>query len=310
MSTEALDLFANNVFPPVVFIFGLTGDIMGLIVLTRENLSKMSMINAYRLLLASDLFYFLTQTVIINIMFSYPSIDPTARSAWFCKVFNYSNYALFAPSPAIIIYFSVERLVASKFPAKRFLLKKDKVFFIYVGIVSLISLIYFSPILFYYDLIETETIVDNATNATEISVICNNASTFGTDLVFWLFLIAGTVIPYSLLILCTILLILTIFQSRMRMKTDASKSKFKKDLKFAITLITLNLIFIILTLPVSLTAQGSVTTTFAIDMYLMDFTLFAASYGVNFYLLIATNSKIRDEFFIFIRIKKEGNQSK
>ena len=85
------------------------------------------------------------------------------------------------------------------------------------------------------------------------------------------------------------------------MRTDAYKSKFKKDLKFAFTRITLNMIFIILTLPVSLTAQGSLTTPFAVDMYLFEFTIFAASYGVNFYLLVATNSKIREEFLIFIK---------
>ena len=293
-SDELRYLFANNICSVVVFAIGLFGDILGLIVLSRKNLSKMNMINAYRCLLASDLLYFFTQVPIFNIMFSYPNIDPTAKSSWFCKLFNFSDYALFAPSPAIIIYFSVERLIATKFPAKRFLLKKDKVFFIYVGIVSLISLIYFSPILFYYDLIETETIVDNATNATEISVICNNASKVGTDVVYWLYLVASAIVPYPLMVICTVLLMTTIYQSRLRTRTESNISKIKRDLKLAITLIGFNLIYIICTLPVSLTAEGSVIDQFEIDVYLLESWLFYASYGVNFYLLVATNANIRN----------------
>jgi len=304
---NAMDIFANNIFPAIVFAIGMIGDTLGIIVLSRKGLSNMKLINAYRFLLISDLIYFFTQTPITNIMYSYPRIDLTSKFSWFCKLFVFSNCALYAPSPFTIIYFSVERLVAARFPSKRFFLKKDKIFFTYITIILLLSFVYFSPILYYYDLIENPAIIDNTTNETIVTYSCNDANTVGIEVVYWLYLILSS-IPYPLLAICTILLVVTIFQSRIKNKLNSKK--LKKDLKVAINLISLNLIFIILTLPIGLSNSANMTTAYEIDIYLIEYMLYSISYGINFYLLVATNSIIRNEFFLFMGLKKSHGESK
>ncbi len=106
------------------------------------------------------------------------------------------------------------------------------------------------------------------------------------------------------------LLVATIFRSRRRVANAVSSTnnndmkRLKRDIKFAISSFSMNLLFIILNLPLSLMnlSIGQSLT----DVYLTVY-LFYFSYGCNFYCMLATNSIFRNEFTsLFIRRKKQN----
>ena len=143
MSIEFED-FTNYYFPPAVFITGFIGNLFGMIVLSRKNLkSKLYMSHVYMYLLSSDMFYLITQLPITNLQQSYPSINPLTEAEWFCKLWMFSDWSLANISPMILLYISVERLVAVKFPAKRFLLRKTKNILLFTIVVTIINLIFY-----------------------------------------------------------------------------------------------------------------------------------------------------------------------
>jgi hypothetical protein len=75
--------------------------------------------------------------------------------------------------------------------------------------------------------------------------------------------------------------------------------KFQKDIKFSITSIGLNLIFILFNLPVSIAILfGQSDIIFALCYF-----IFYLSYGINFFILIFFNSIFHDVFFSMICIK-------
>ena len=72
-----------------------------------------------------------------------------------------------------------------------------------------------------------------------------------------------------------------------------------KEIRLAVTSITLNIIYITLTLPlpVALLFGNSISDIFLV----LNFYLFCFSYSINFYILLAMNSLFRSEFFLIFR---------
>ncbi len=121
-----------------------------------------------------------------------------------------------------------------------------------------------------------------------------------------MYLIFNGIIPYFLMIFFTLWLCFTIFQSRRR--TEANRN-IRKDVKFTITSISLNLAFVLLTLPVSIADFYS--EIFVDNGYMFCNLLFHSSYAINFYFLFAFNSVIRAEVFLIFRVnnKKISNDA-
>ena len=117
-----------------------------------------------------------------------------------------------------------------------------------------------------------------------------------------MYMVESTLVPYVLMVICTSIMCYIIFMSRIILNTAKN---IGRDLKYTVTSISLNLVFILLTLPISL-ANFSVTASNFMSNMVFIFTdyLFFASYGVNFYLFLAFNSKVRREFVSMFRRKR------
>ena len=293
-----MDYFVNKIFPVVVFILGSIGNLTGIGVLSRKSMRKMSMVSEYQYLLASDTFYFI-HLPIVNLIFSYPHLDPVAHSVWFCKLFIYADFAFANLSPMLLIYISLERLVAIKYPTKRFILKKKKNILIFCFLVTVFNMFFYVEAMFYFN-IETKnaTSLSNETYSFETCII-RDAHQVHT--LAYMYLVESTLVPYVLMVICTSVLCYIIFKSRITLGTVKNK---RRDLKYTVTSISLNMVFIILTLPISLT-NFSITSSNLMPNLVFIFTdyLFFSSYGVNFYLLLIFNSTVRREFFLMFHRK-------
>jgi hypothetical protein len=293
------EAFTNNYFPPIIFVIGFIGNAFGMIVLARKQMqAKLYMTHIYMYLLISDMVYLVTQLPLSNIHQSYPSVNPMSDSSWFCKFWFFTDYGLANTSPMILLYISIERFVAVKFPSKRFILRKHTAVVLFTIGITVINLIFYIPV--YLDYFIDVTFV-NGTNQTVQSC---NISGEDNEVISWMFLVFNCIIVYILMIFCTLWLCYTIFQSRSR--TEANRN-IRKDIRFTLTSISLNVAFIALTFPISI--SNFATSMFYDSIFQFCNLLFYSSYTVNFYFLFAFNKIIREEVYSFLRINKIKRES-
>ena len=119
----------------------------------------------------------------------------------------------------------------------------------------------------------------------------------------WMDLLNLTILPFSLMIVFATLLIITIFQSRLRilrMSAIQDRNRLNKDIKFAVTSILLNFIFIILNLPICVANLFFEVFYSYYDAFL---SIYYISYCINFYILAVFNSVFKKELFLLFKCK-------
>ena len=77
---------------------------------------------------------------------------------------------------------------------------------------------------------------------------------------------------------------------------------FYTEIRLATTSLSLNLIYILLNLPISVINFSQLYDN--LYMYIYCYYLFYLSYSLNFYILLISNSLFQNEFFEMIKIKK------
>jgi hypothetical protein len=110
-------------------------------------------------------------------------------------------------------------------------------------------------------------------------------------------------LPFFLMLLFSILLIIAIFMSRSTINLNNTARQIRqrrKDIKLSISLLFMNLLFVLLNLPVEI----YLFLPFYIDTYTFLVYIFYISYGVNFYILLVTNSLFRKQFYSLFYKKK------
>ncbi len=215
------------------------------------------------------------------------NFDPTILSSFACKIYQFINYSLDALSPWCLVYVSVEKFIAIAFPSKRFIFKSIKNQIIFLVSLYLFNILYHLNVPFSVDVITYENISFCTSISYESQLIFVNM-----DLVNYI------ILPFSLMIIFSILLIVTIFKARRRVRlNDASREskRLKQDIRFSISLISMNLLFLILNLPIVIYSFISYPDNS--DLFLIIAYMCYLSYGVNFYLILLTNTLFRQEFF-------------
>jgi len=107
------------------------------------------------------------------------------------------------------------------------------------------------------------------------------------------------------------LLIGTIYKARRRVhlnNSEREKKRLRQDIKFSINLILMNFFFFFLTIPniIALFVYFHNSYLLYVAMYLFDI-----SYGINFYLILSTNSLFRSEFIsLFVNKRKTKSQTR
>lgn len=114
-------------------------------------------------------------------------------------------------------------------------------------------------------------------------------------------LLNRVIIPSFLMIVASALLSNSVIKLRKEFleQTNHLKENGHREIRLAVTSITLNIIFISLTLPLPVVLLFVKNTS---DLFLfVNFYLFCLNYSINFYILFAMNNLFRSEFFIIFR---------
>ena len=134
---------------------------------------------------------------------------------------------------------------------------------------------------------------------------CNLISTEWSQIISYMELVNFSVFPFLLMVCFSSLLIGTIYKARRRVhlnNSEREKKRLRQDIKFSINLILMNFFFFFLTIPniIALFVYFHNSYLLYVAMYLFDI-----SYGINFYLILSTNSLFRSEFIsLFVNKRK------
>ena len=220
--------------------------------------------------------------------------DPTVNLSVGCKLYNYFAYGMDALSPWCLVYISFERFIATKYYAKRFLYKKKMYQIIFLILLFLFNISYHINIIFSFDIL---TIDDNSTlcyfNNDQNQIIVANM-----DLTNFFLL------PFTLMFLFSICLIISIFKARSSVNlnnTAKETRRRKKNIKLSISLLLMNLLFLLLNLPIVVSQY----LPFDSDIYTIVSNIYYIPYAVNFYILLFTNSLFRNVFYCLFYEEKQ-----
>ena len=295
--------FMKYLFEPINLLLTLLGSTLGLIVLSREKLKQIGPRNMYRYLFA---FGYLNYLFLIQYLMEAFGLNFLILSASICKIYWLCIYVYLATLPMLYIYISIERLVSISSPGRRFIMRKTRNQTIFIIVVLIYNVTFYSFIFLNTDLFEYHKEVGNITNQTHGILLCRFE-----DLKLILFfkymdLINAVLLPYIIMSICTGLLIYKIFVSRKKLYSkNRSTIRFRKDLRISITSIILNLFYLVFNLPytISIIVIHEIRIENETLYYFFNY-LTGLGIGMDFFILIATNSLVRSEFHKILQIKK------
>jgi hypothetical protein len=279
----------------VVIILGVGGNIFALVIFSRKKFQNTIFSTYFRFLCIFDTFAILF--VIDDFILYQFDIYLKGLNLFSCRLVMYISYITPSVSSWMLVVISFDRLISIVKPSRYLIRKKLRFQFMICACVMVFNFIYYIQLLFsniFHDFI------DDTSNQTDIWCLVINEN---YNIIFdWIDLFYSTVIPFLLMLISTLLTLKSIFKSRK--KLTISKN-LVKDIKFAITSIFLNILFLILNFPLqcyyiltNITPINDRDVNQIVDSLLSQ--LFYLNYGVVFYLSIATNSIFRAEFFLIL----------
>ena len=154
-------------------------------------------------------------------------------------------------------------------------------------------MIFIFNLIFYSQRFLSTHILTDETNFT----YCADKEGLHFEIFLWIDLVNSTLIPFSLMFICSVSLIFSIFKSRRRLMLNGSSAStkriIKRDINFSITLVVLNLTFIALNLPIHVYFLIDATSDFWFFMFI---DLYYSCYAINFFIYFTFNSIFRKEF--------------
>ena len=277
---------------------GIAGNIAGLIVINRKKLKNIGPINIYIFLFIADTIYL--PQIVVSYMITGFSFDPTIQSRLSCKIYQYLNFVPDALSPWLLVYISMEKYISISVPHKRFFLRDKSIQSTYIIGLIVFVIVYYIAQPFCFDVI-------NIGNVNETQMICSFVNDELGRLSALMDSIHRVILPFAIMVICSSLLIFTIFESRRRISGSVNRERrLNRDIRFSISSLSMNLLFVVLNLPLSIMnlVSGQSLTSIYLTVY-----LFYLSYGINFYVILLTNSIFRDEFLALFKNRKNRNST-
>jgi hypothetical protein len=249
------------------------------------------------------------------------------HSNFTCKLFTYMIYAFGPMSAWLLVFVSVERFISISMPSSRIatVFKRPSFQFKAFGLIFLFNLLTYSPFLVFVENKCVSSEKNNgSTNQTDLdSKYCCDFRDLNSQQILSLFdAFNSSLVPFFLMLLCSILIIIILFKSRLRLiakhkaqaqqnslqiqqqQQQQNRNRLKRDIQFALTSIYMNILFVAFNLPICVALFLRNVTDL---LYLIMVDVYYSSYVLNFFIYIAFNSMYRQELF-FLMGFIESNQ--
>ena len=292
---------------PIVLIMGAVGNVFSFIIFSRNKFRNTSFSLYFRVLAFSDTFTLLyIINDIPNALFGH---DLQNRSYFWCKIFRYGLYSIAPVSGWILVVVSLDRMLSIIKPNKFLFMKQTKTQIIICILILVFDLIYYIPLILYKDY-QKQTNLSN--NTSELVYKCVNLEE--ERIVDWMDLVNSTLLPFLGLAISTTITLNKLFKSRSKTvieikNTNIQNTKLKKrDIKFAVISVVLNILFFVFNLPVCV---YYLVLTYA-EMSVVDANLFFyvtaiwyyLNFGVVFYVNLSANPVFKNELLVFLHLRK------
>ena len=248
-------------------VLSLVGTILGIIIFSRKTLNKFPMRHVYQSLLATDAIYVIKITIQNTIL--YTSIGPVKLLSTFaCKLYMYTNFLICPISSWLLVLISVERCLTIVFVNRMKILGNRKFELFLIAFVIICNFLLYTPFLLYQEL--QQTITNNTdTNETQIESDCDFSDITYSNTYYLMDLIHSTLIPYAIMLVSSIILIVFVIKSRMRIQRLTNSRERKsliKEIRFGMTILLLNFFFVILNLPICVANYVDTLSDFMYDV--------------------------------------------
>jgi len=181
--------------------------------------------------------------------------------------------------------------VATKYPSRKYFLRKTETQIIYFLIILSLNSVYSLITLFVSDIVRIP--IDNST--TLLICFTNDFVLFTTFI--WMDIVNRLIIPTILMMASSIIFLNSIWNLNQRIAQNfRTNQNLKKQIMRIISLIILNISYIIFPLPLSIVANFYAPNSIE---FLASFYFKMIAYSINFFILLFTNSLIRKEFLSF-----------
>jgi hypothetical protein len=236
------------------------------------------------------------------------------------KIYSYLYYIQFKFINLLNLISRLDRMLSITNPT-RFLIRKNKKFQITLSVlIILFNIFYYTPVIVAKEYKPRNMTVDNYT----ASYKCYYNDPAGT--IHWMDFFNSTVFPFVCMLLFTSMTIIALFKSRRRHakrraslydnintvataasnnetvtinKANIDHAKRKRDIKFALTSIALNLCFLVFNLPIVIFNLIMSYYIIAKDDYIFYFSIVDLLYYTNFgslcYISFLVNSIFKEE---------------
>ena len=301
MNHEAKEII-KNVFVlaiPFVLIWGVVGNAFSFIIFSRKKFRVTFFSVYFRILAFTDTFTLLF--IINDFSATYLNEDIQNSSFIMCKMFYYFIYSISPISAWILVTVSLDRMLNIIKPNQYLFMKKKKTQITICFGIFVLNMVYYIPQAIFKEYQQ----VNLSNSSADIEYKC-----VGLDeekIVDWMDLFNSTIMPFILMIIFTTITVKRLFESRSKNLSGHIGIK-NRDVKFALTSISLNVFFFLFNLPVCI---FHVLTHYIIfddaDFSLLNIIIlfcFYLNFGIVFYVNVFTNPLFRNELFVFLRIKK------
>ena len=283
-------------FYPVIIIIGTIANILAFIIFSRKRFHNTIFATYFRFLLAVDTVGLLYLATGKFVYFRY-EIQFRDFNQSLCGLTMLLAYSVPPVSAYTLVAISIDRFLTIAKPT--FLLIRKKFSFqIYVCIgIVVANFIYNGQLFFSYLEID-----DYYPNSTRLRCLIPYQDTLQM-----MDLINSTIIPFLLMIISTILTIKSVFDSRKKISNQSNPNnpgRFR-DIKFSITSIAFNIIFLILNFPFVISTQIDTIMTDIESEFLVAFILLLTylNHGTVFFINYSVNTMFIEEFNIFFNIR-------
>jgi hypothetical protein len=284
---------------PVIVVFGTIANILAFIIFSRKRFENTIFSTYFRFMLVVDTIglVYLCLAKFLNFQFG---INIRDFNESLCRLSLQLAYSVPPISAYILVAISIDRWLTITKPT--FLIIRKKFSFqilVCIGIV-IANFIYNGQLFFSY--IGTR---EKNPNSTRLRCLIPYPDTLSM-----MDLINSTIIPFLLMIVSTALTIKSVFDSSRKNQStnqvQTERQTRRRDIKFAITSIAFNIIFLILNLPFALSAVIPNTTMSDIESYFLVILLLFLTYlnhATDFFINISVNKIFREELKILFCIK-------
>ena len=293
MSTAVFTI-AMNAVQAVTIAIGFIGSVLSVMIFSKKTFRNNSICTyciSMTIVECLSLFKFASNIGVLAY-----GVNLADQSDEFCKVSNFITTLLSSIRPCIMVAFSIDKLLTMRTRSITIIKKKWFQWSLVIAIVLFNTGLYIELPIY----IKRRVLFPGR-------YLCDGSTTGFYTIFMIVVLLETCLIPFVIMIITSVLTIRLLLKSRNSVERNGKLTQERKsrDFKYAVSSVTLNIMFIVLKLPlVIFNILSSFYSYNDVYFYNGSLFLFYLNMSLSFFVHLVTNSLFRQEFFTLLSFLK------